>query len=434
MHSVRRLHSPIFGASLRPHSATVAILLMLLFFLLVLLLVLLTPQPAQAQTFQVLHTFTGGADGGSPEAGVTIDAAGNLYGTTWYGGTAGTGTVFKLKRSGAGWVLAPLYSFGGANASRDGANPGTRVTFAADGSLYGTTYSGGGPQSGCPGSQGCGTVFHLAPPPAAPESVMAPWKETVLYRFTGGSDGGEPYGELTFDQSGNIYGTTWTGTESGVVYELIPSGGGWTQSVIYTPGTGYAAYGAVVFDRFGSLYGVLYEGSGYDFGAVYQLTPSGSGWTPQTLYSFTGGSDGWGPSGVIVDGSGNLYGPTVWGANGELGGTVFELTPSNGGGWSFTTIYDLPAEGYGPEANLVMDSAGNLYGTIYGEGPGGAGSVFKLTPTDSGWIYTSLHDFTNGSDGGAPMSNVVFDSNGNLYGTASQGGGYGEGVVWEITP
>ena len=100
----------------------------------------------------------------------------------------------------------------------------------------------------------------------------------------------------------------------------------------------------------------------------------------------------------------------------------------------FTTIYDLPAEGYGPEANLVMDSAGNLYGTIYGEGPGGAGSVFKLTPTDSGWIYTSLHDFTNGSDGGAPMSNVVFDSNGNLYGTASQGGGYGEGVVWEITP
>ena len=212
MHSVRRFHSPIFGASLRPHSATVAILLMLLFFLLVLLLVLLTPQPAQAQTFKVIYNFTGGQDGGAPGAGLTMDRAGNLYGTATGGGSSGNGTVFKLSHKGSGkgsgWVLAPLYSFQGGN---DGATPIARVIFGPDGSLYGTTTYGG--IQGCRfGYDTCGTVFKLQPPPVACKTALCPWTETVLYRFTGGSDGGHPQnGDLLFDQSGTLYGTTyWT--------------------------------------------------------------------------------------------------------------------------------------------------------------------------------------------------------------------------------
>ncbi len=141
------------------------------------------------------------------------------------------------------------------------------------------------------------------------------------------------------------------------------------------------------------------------------------------------------PAGVIIDASGNLYGTTIWSTDGA-GGTVFELMPASGGGWNFSTIYTFSGNNTGSSAKLVMDFAGNLYGTTNGDGAYGQGSVFKLTPSNGGWTYTSLHDFTGGGDGGFPASNVVFDSNGNLYGTASQGGTEYAccGVVWEITP
>jgi uncharacterized repeat protein (TIGR03803 family) len=167
-------------------------------FAIVLALAVVLAPSALTQTFQVIHNFTGRGDGGAPYTGLTIDAAGNLYGTTSAGGAYQNGTVFRLRKAGSGWILSTLYSFAGGN---DGAGPGGRVALASDGTLYGTTSEGGG--SGCNGA-GCGTVFHLIPSRAAPASALAPWSETVLYRFSGGSDGAGPGGDLTFDQSGNI--------------------------------------------------------------------------------------------------------------------------------------------------------------------------------------------------------------------------------------
>ena len=153
-------------------------------------------QVAQAETFNVIYTFTGQNDGANPYAGVSIDTQGNLYGTTAYGGSYGHGAVFELRRSGSSWNIMPLYSFAGGT---DGAQPRARVVIGPDGGLYGTTFNGGG--TGC-GGKGCGTVFSMHAPT---------WKETVLYRFTGGTDGGLPLGDLVFDKAGNIYGATQQG-------------------------------------------------------------------------------------------------------------------------------------------------------------------------------------------------------------------------------
>lgn len=188
--------SQILGLGRRP--ATAALTLAIVFALAVLV-----TQPAHAQTFSVIHNFTGGADGAAPLAGLTIDRGGNLYGTAYDGG-AGYGTVYMLAHSGSGWSFNSLYSFAEGN---DGAHPYGRVTFGGNGRLYGTTYLGG--NSNCSG--GCGTVFNMKPPPRAVcGTVLCPWTETVLYRFTG-TDGAEPSGDLVFDQAGNLYGTTYVG-------------------------------------------------------------------------------------------------------------------------------------------------------------------------------------------------------------------------------
>jgi uncharacterized repeat protein (TIGR03803 family) len=259
-----------------------------------------------------------------------------------------------------------------------------------------------------------------------------------------------------FDQAGNLYGTTSgggggncdSGYGCGVVYELAASNGKWTEKVLYPFGGGADGaapnLAAVIFDKAGNLYGTTYLGGdlgacyGYGCGVVFQLTPSGSDWTEQVLYTFTGGNDGQKPvGGLIFDGSGNLYGSTSTSGTGD-GGTVFELTPSNDN-WVPSFLYSF--QGGGPYASLSMRAAGNLYGTDDGGGAYGDGSIFKLTPNADGtWTYTSLHDFAGGSDGDGPISNVIFDAKGNLYGTAMSGGdlhcggGFGCGVIWEITP
>lgn len=397
-----------------------------------LTLAFILAQPAQAQTYQVIYNFTGGLDGAYPEAGLT-ERGGSFYGTAYQGGSANRGTVYKLARSGASWIINPLYSFtGGA----DGSAPLAEVVFAGDGTIYGTTEFGG---RNC--GVGCGTVFHLRPPLSVCKAAVCSWTENVVYEFSGSSDGANPgYGQLTFDQTGNLYGTTFFGgvNAQGVVYELTPSGGGWTERAIHTfsgASDGANPYNGVAFDATGALYGATYSGGAHAAGAVFQLTHSGSGWAESTLHSFQSTSDGGNPfGGVVFDSAGNVYGTTSGGGAGG-GGTVYQLT-SSGGNWTFGVVYGFNGSAHlpGPYASLTMDAAGNLYGTTTQDGAHGAGSVFKLTPSGGGWTETDLYDFPGGSQGAIPYGRVFVDASGNLYGTASQGGTHDYGVVWEITP
>ena len=406
---------------------------------------------SQAQTFTVLHTFTGGMDGSEPSGGgLTSDRAGNLYGTAgfgglytpgcaWGGSETGCGTVYKITHKNSGWVFSVLYSF---NGETDGYSPDQIVSFGPDGSLYGSTYWG--PGNGC-GGNGCGTVFKLQPPPTFCRTSACPWKETVLHRFQGSpNDGSQPaFGHPVFDSAGNLYSTTAWGGPAGVagnVYELTPTGNGWTESVLHNFTGGYdgdASWSGVVFDGAGNLYGTTTFGGSFSGGVIFQLTPSAMGWTENVLHSFQDSTDGSGSSGAVVrDASGNLYGASAsYGP--KNGGTVWELSPANGG-WTFTVLYAFTGTNGGPNGGLLMDKAGNLYGATYSEGAHGYGNVFKLSPVNGGWNYTSLYDFTGGSDGAFPNSSMTIDDNGNLFGTTELGGsgqGYhGNGVVFEITP
>ena len=346
-----------------------------------------------------------------------------MYGTTVTGGASDAGTVFKLTHRGSGWLLTPLYSFEGGN---DGSGPGGRVVIGPDGNLYGSTESGG--YNGC-----CGTVFKLAPPAAATcKTPICPWTETVLYRFRGGSDGFQPFGDLVFDEAGDIYGATVQGGSraDGTVFKLTPSDGSWTESILYsfTGGNDGAEPNEVILDQAGNLYGTTFLDGAYDAGTIFELMPSAAGWTENTLYAFNpfNGDGGDSAAGLVFDKSGNLYGTTFQGIGND--GTVFELMP-NGGGWTYTVLYAFPVEAGSPDAALIMDAAGSLYGTAAGFGDLSFGQVFKLTPSNGGWTFTSLHDFA-GYEGFGPSCSVIFDAEGNLYGTAGDGGAYGYyGVV-----
>lgn len=432
--------SQLLPATLRVVSLQRTVLLTNLFAL-----SLLTLMPAQAQTFNVLHNFSGGGDGATPYAGVTMDRAGNLYGTTFGGGSRSLGAVYRLKRSGQSWTVDGLYGFNGG--PYDGLHPLARVVFGPDGSLYGTA-SEGGPGQFC--GVGCGMVFQLRPPLTVCRSVSCPWTESVLYFFAGVPDGGFPSGELVFDQAGNLYGTTDIGGNfGGILYELTRSGSAWTENIIheFSGSDGYFPFGGLISDNAGNLYGAAQEGGLFGQGAIFQFTRSESGWTQSLPYIFHGGTDGRSPNAsLIFDHAGNLYGTSSDGASGG-GGTVFELSPAGGGGWTYSLLYSFigsrtlscpnpgnQSGGPGPWAPLIMDGAGNLYGTTLCDGAHQFGNIFKLTPTGGGWSYTSLHDFTGGEDGAYPLSSVTMDASNNLYGTASGGGSQGHGVVWEITP
>ena len=417
---------------------------------------------AQSQTFQVLHTFTGGADGAGPVGGLTMDRAGNLYGATTAGGNTGSncqygraangcGVVFKVAHDGSGWVLSPIYTFQGYT---DGLFPTSRVIFGPDGALYGVTFAGG--EANCDSGAGiyCGIVFRVTPPATVCKSFICPWQKSTLFSFNG-TDGAEPLSEVIFDRAGNLYGTTYYGGGNGgdiciyegdgcgTVYELTPSNGTWTETVLHAFSTsasdGQNPYANLIFDSAGNLYGSTEAGGSSGQGTVFQLSPAGSGWTENLLYNFEVNGTGRAPDGGLLLASGNLIGTTSGGGTGN-GGTVFQLTPGQGG-WMFNLMYSLSSSyGYysGPQASLTMDAAGNLYGTTVAGGAYGYGSAFKLTPSNGGWTYTSLHDFTGGSDGSYIATNLIMDANGNLYGVAGGGGSQscfeGCGVVFEITP
>jgi uncharacterized repeat protein (TIGR03803 family) len=429
-----KIHPRISQAHLSTANIVVAIAIRLSFFLFLNLAV----GGANGQSFTVIHQFAGGVDGATPEAGLTMDAAGNLYGTTYSGGSnncqQGCGIVFQLSNRQSEWILTPIHTFLGTPQG-DGALPASAVlVFGPDGRLYGTTYGGGTvPPRVC--LLGCGTVFRLTAPAA-----LGTWIETVLYSFRGGVDGRHPLSDVTFDQTGNLYGTTSFGGiyNGGTVYELSSSSSGWTESVPYSfqrgiGSDGFDPEGGVTFDPSGNLYGTTVQGGGaYGSGTVYQLTPSGGGWRENVLYAFYG--IGYPGGDLIFDAEGNLYGVTVL-------DTVFTLHPV-GNNWYFSVIYDQsPGCGTWGQA-LTMDAMGNLYGATWCGGSGsctsGCGTVFKLTPVGVNWMYTLLYSFTGGADGARPHTTVLIDPHGNLYGTAEyRGGGTcngGCGTVWKITP
>lgn len=402
----------------------------------------LSPGAWAQSNYKTLHRFTRGKDGIFPSAGLVFDQAGNLYGTAFAGGNEGCyfgngcGLVFKLVPIADGsWMESVLYSFTGLG--NDGANPQGGLIFDREGNLYGTTRLGGAHNSG--------TVFKLQPNPDGS------WVESVLYGFTGGKDGGTPYAGLMFDPAGNLYGTTYSGgaNKAGTVFKLRPhTGGNWTESVLYSfcslPGCadGSGPWGGLISDQGGNLYGTTW---GYE-GAVFRLEPHpGGNWTESVIYSFCSlnlcGDGAYPMAALILDSAGNLYGTASLGGVAGGHGVAFELTPDADRTWSEKVLRDFTSDEDGsyPEASLMFDVAGNLYGTTVGGGDyrscnGGCGVVFKLIPDSNGrWNETVLHRFLD-QPGVGPVAGVIFDAAGNLYGTT-----YGDyipsfGSVFEIMP
>jgi uncharacterized repeat protein (TIGR03803 family) len=264
--------------------------------------------------------------------------------------------------------------------------------------------------------------------------------EKVLYVFTGPADGGYPNGDLVSDAAGNWYGTNNAATIS-VVFKLSPNGsGGWVSTAIHTfqGGTdGEESLGGVILDSSGNLYGTTAVGGqkfGGGSGIVFELSPDGSGgWTEHILYSFLGGLDGDEPAGALVlDAAGNLYGTTLGGGV-DNAGTAFELSPMPDGSWTKRTIFNFGSyRGAAPFCSLIIDSVGNLYGTTEGT-TAGTSVVFELMPSASGhWTERVLHTFGVGQDGAAAFGRLVFDKAGNLYGGTYGGGLYGYGTVFEL--
>jgi hypothetical protein len=387
---------------------------------------------AHAQTFSVIHNFTGGADGAAPKAGLTIQG-GALYGTTFGGGIDGNGAVYQVKHVGSDWVTVPIFNFPADGSG--GTAPVSRVFFAADGHLYSTSNNGG--------THNNGVIFSLTPPSSVCKTVNCQdfWKEQVLHSFGVFNDGHNPSGDLVWDKQGSLYGTTGTGGPfaAGTVFEMTPSQNGWTESLAYVfnghPDAGGPNSG-VIFDGNGNLFGTTFAGGQGNTGTVFELKyVPGVGWTETILYEFQDEEDGGQPAaGLVMDGSGNLFGATTSGFRGLRDANIFELSPA-GDSWTYKVIYTITGPGgCGPEASLTMDGAGNLYGTTDCDGTHFKGNVFKLANTQNGWVYTSLHDFTGGDDGGDSFSNVTIDTDGTLYGTTVAGGMYDQGVVWMIKP
>jgi uncharacterized repeat protein (TIGR03803 family) len=367
----------------------------------------------------VLHSFQGGTDGSYPQAGLTSDAAGNLYGTTFQGGTVGVGTVFELTPAGGGtWTEKVLYSFSGA----DGNGPFGGVIFDAAGNLYGTTIGGG--------TYLAGTAFELTP------AGGGTWTEKGLWSFGNGTDGTSPAAGLIFDAAGNLYGTTQTGGTNGggMVFELTPAGGGtWTEKVLYNFGNGTDGEqpaAGLIFDAAGNLYGTTAFGGTSSKGTVFELTPAGGGtWTEKVLFRFnvTGGANP--QAGLIFDAAGNLYGTTFGGGAYNLG-TLFELTPAGGGTWTEQVLHNFGngTDGSGPWAGLTFDAAGKLYGTTRYGGSYGGGTVFRFSAQGEVLLYSF-----SGADGKNPIAGLALDAGGNLYGTTYLGGASNQGTVFEIT-
>ena len=473
-----------------------------------------------AGTLTVLHSFTGGADGGLPYAGVILDAEGNLYGTTYAGGTTCEpfgmtllcGVVYKVDQAGNETVLYSFAQYAGTgyqpttgvvrdasgnlygtahgglymqgvvyevgtngqetvlrnftqpNAGDTGAFPDSGLTIDAAGNLYGTTAlggnlfpccgtlyevtaAGGGGEvfafSGANGESPYSSVildaqgnFYGATSQGGAANRGVVYKldssgvETVLYNFTGGADGGNPQSALVRDPQGNLYGTTVNGgagsVPEGVIYKVDPNG---QETVLYTfdgksdganPGEG-----GLTSDRAGNLYGVTSDGGNLGLGVIYKLEANGQ---ETVLYNFTGEFDGAHPQGDVINNAGSLIGTTSEGGItqfGEMGKGVIYVYNNNLLDEDYT--FTGGADGGAPKSGVILDAAGALYGTASEGGTDGQGVVYKLFDGE-----TVLHSFTGGADGGVPEAGVIMDQAGNLYGTTTKGGANGFGVVYEL--
>lgn len=436
---------------------------------------------AAASSEIVIHNFAGGAaDGAAPTSALVADKAGNLYGTTPQGGTAGFGTVFKLApQSNGTWTESVLYSFPQGGANYIGFSPGSLIVDGA-GNLYGTAIGG---------TYGSGFIYELSP-------SNGHWSFAVLhqFRFDGITyfDGSQPNSGLVRDSNGNLYGTTYLGGAGlcysddsvtagvkppkgevpngcGTVFELsLSSKGAWREKLLYSfqgGSDGAGPVGNLTLGASGKLFGTASAGgvgsSGCigkyvsGCGSVFELTPaSGGTWNESTLYDFSGGSDGGVPvAGVVLDNAGNVYGATPGGFFED--GSVFELSPTSGGTWTETTIISFlnEADGYGATGGLIMDRSGTIYATTqYGSGPtttdvgssnGGApppkpfgpGTILELSPGQGGtWTTNWIHTFSGTPDGSNPVSGLIRGPDGSLYGTTSSGGSLGHGTVFKFVP
>ena len=423
---------------------------------------------------KVLYSFQGGSDGQTPSGGVVFDKAGNLYGVTNEGGSTcpspGCGTVFQLAppaQKGGSWTETILYGFNGT----DGSIPVGGAIIDGDGNLYGTTaYGGSGTCLLFGYNVGCGVVYELSPP----TQKGGQWSYTVLYNFQGGKDGLFPWGDLVFDKLGNLYGATQFGGgkgttcnqyfdgNCGTVFELSSpkqKGGKWTEKILHSfagGADGATPNGGLIFDKQGAVYGTTYFGGyegkfcnggvgGTGCGTIYVLHPTMEGtWTEKVLHRFNG-VDGANPyASLVFDGNGNLYGATFAGPpNGS--GLIFELARPSGKAASWTEVvlclFNDESKGGSPISGLVFDSSGSLFGTASAGDEFRGGDIFQLKPPDSkagGWTFKLLHGFTGSPDAADPAASLIFDKSGNLYGTTKLGG-IGEcqggcGTVFEVSP
>jgi uncharacterized repeat protein (TIGR03803 family) len=467
-------------------------------------LLLIAACPALAQSEIVLYNFCSRpscVDGEGPASSLTRDAAGNFFGTTALGGANMNGTVYELSPNGSGgYDETVLYSFCSVQNCADGNDPSSTLIFDGAGNLYGTACSGGANgqavRSACgDGFNGYGVVLELSPKPGGgcPSGSNSgnSWCETVLYSFMSTPDGASPFSGLTFDPSGNLYGTTYGGgSGEGTVYELSPNGKGtWSESVLYSfCGQPKCADGAHPDGQLqaanGNFYATTESGGADASGTVFALSPAphggcpggsftGNGWCEAILHNFAGHpKDGSYPSGTpTFDSAGNLYGTTVYGGIGRCNdvskgcGTVWKMTASGGayteevlhsfqsGPGFFGCCFSIQAPDL-PLPGVVLDSTGNLYGmTTYGGSPSycqekgkksdvqGCGALFELAKRPKGAKYTTelLWIFTL-VDGANPLTSLI-SVGGNLYGTTYNGGlgdfcpyPEGCGIVFEFAP
>jgi uncharacterized repeat protein (TIGR03803 family) len=389
---------------------------------------------AHAQTLSTLYTFTGGTNGANPHSRLVMDSNGNLYGITQNGGVVtgncslGCGTVYELTRNGNSWTQTVLYSFTGENG--DGNNPWS-LTIDSAGNLFGVTTWGGASNTSVCGPETCGTVFELTPSASG-------WTEKVIYSFQGGpSDGNFPFSNIVVDAKGNLYGTTVEGgigtnpmcygTGCGTVWELSPTTDGrWKERIIHNflgMGYGQNPWGGVTMDAAGNLYGDTAYGGNSQRGTVFKLSPTKTGWIGGVIFRLRGNASGGSqpnPS-LAIDSHGNIFGSSP--APESL---VFELSPS-ASGWTQSIIATFPQNGPIPYDGMTSDSKGNIYGTT-------SDSVFELENISGSLQLVTLATMDSNNQGTNPGL-PIFDAKGNLYGADWLGFGTAQnGAVYEIIP